>query len=99
MAGPVHEVLVQSSSRLASLVGGGKLRVNSSHHQAVRDVAPRFNLVAHSTGDGVVEAIELEAKQFVLGVQWHPERLYTEHPHALALFRGLVEAAAAARAR
>lgn len=99
MSGPVHEILVQPKSRLASLIGGGKLAVNSSHHQAVRDVAPKFNLVAHSTGDGVVEAIELDDKQFVVGVQWHPERLYTDHKHALALFRALVEAATAARAR
>ena len=97
MAESVHEILVQPKSRLASLVGGGKLDVNSSHHQAVRDVAPKFHLVAHSTGDGVVEGIELEGKHFVIGVQWHPERLYTNHEHAAALFRALVEAAAAAK--
>ena len=97
LAEPVHEILVQPKSRLASLVGGGKLNVNSSHHQAVRDVAPKFQLVAHSTGDGVVEGIELEGRQFVLGVQWHPERLYMQHGHAAALFRALVEAAAAAK--
>jgi putative glutamine amidotransferase len=97
IAEPVHEVLVQPKSRLASLVGGGKLKVNSSHHQAVRNVAPRFHLVAHCIGDGVVEGIELDGGQFVLGVQWHPERLYTKHDHAAALFRALVEAAAAAK--
>ncbi|MBI5395000.1 MAG: gamma-glutamyl-gamma-aminobutyrate hydrolase family protein [Verrucomicrobia bacterium] len=98
IAEPVHEILVQPKSRLAALVGGSKLTVNSSHHQAVRDVAPKFHLVAHSTGDGVVEGIELDGRQFAIGVQWHPERLYTRHEHAAALFRALVEAAAAAKA-
>ena len=44
--------------------------------------------------DGVTEAIEAEGARFVVGVQWHPERIYDRLPHAAALFRALVEATA-----
>jgi len=49
--------------------------VNSTHHQAVRDVAPDFQVAARSA-DGVIEAIESSLHP-VLGVQFHPERLAT----------------------
>ena len=56
--------------------------VNSSHHQAVKDIANSFKAVAFAE-DGLVEAIELSDTTdhpFILGVQWHPERLSFEHP-------------------
>ena len=50
------------------------MQVNSSHHQAVKDVAPGFRAVAFAP-DGVVEAIESETLP-VVGVQFHPEKLF-----------------------
>ena len=49
--------------------------------------------------DGIVEAIELTAEEakdapFLLGVQYHPERLYEKHPEHARLFRAFVKAAA-----
>jgi putative glutamine amidotransferase len=58
--------------------------VNSSHHQAVKDVAVSFRAVAFAE-DGLVEAIELAdtaVHPFILGVQWHPERMSFENPLA-----------------
>jgi putative glutamine amidotransferase len=89
---PWHDVEVVADGLLARLAGRQPLRVNSTHHQAVR--APGAGvLVSARAPDGVVEAIELPDVPFALGVQWHPERLSGDG-RQLALFRGLVEAAA-----
>ena len=50
------------------------MQVNTSHHQAVRDLASGFRAVAFAA-DGVVEAIEGESLP-VVGVQFHPEKLF-----------------------
>jgi putative glutamine amidotransferase len=88
-----HEVSLEAGSRLAAITGATQLEVNSSHHQAVKVCAPTLRVVARSMHDGVIEAIEADGPQWVIGVQWHPERLHDKLPHAAALFRALVEAA------
>ncbi len=92
---PFHDVEVADASLLGSLVGAGRLEVNSSHHQAVDLVGEGLRVVARSA-DGVIEAIEGTEGPFLLGVQWHPERL-PDRPEHQALFRGLVEAAGRTR--
>lgn len=69
-----HEVAVVEGTLLAGIVGAGTMRVNSSHHQAVREAgaALRVNAVAP---DGVIEGVESVGHRFCLGVQWHPEFL------------------------
>jgi putative glutamine amidotransferase len=89
-----HEVQVAPDSGLARTTGGGPVRVNSFHHQAVDRLGAGLRPVAWAA-DGVVEAIEDSAPedgQLVLGVQWHAETL-TEEGDQLALFERLVEAA------
>lgn len=71
-----HEVLIEPGSMLAGIHTGhlddeGRLRVNSFHHQAIRDPAPGLVPVAR-TPDGIIEGVELPGRQ-VIGVQWHPE--------------------------
>jgi putative glutamine amidotransferase len=89
---PSHAVQVAAGTQLASLVGAGELRVNSTHHQAVKDVGQGV-LVSARAPDGVVEAIELPDLPFALGVQWHPEAVLRHEPRHAALYRGLVAAA------
>lgn len=67
-----HEVSVRPDTRLAGLLGAGIHRVNSSHHQAVKDTKLAVCAVADG---GIIEAVELPGEAFVLGVQWHPERM------------------------
>ncbi|NLA16312.1 MAG: gamma-glutamyl-gamma-aminobutyrate hydrolase family protein [Bacteroidales bacterium] len=68
-------------------------RVNSYHHQAVKDLAPGFIISAYAK-DGVPEAIEMMGNPHVLGVQFHPEGPVSQGDHALLpLFRHVVEAA------
>lgn len=68
-----HLVLLEPNTRLDEIYGGGELRVNSSHHQAVRQVGAGLRVGATSP-DGVIEAIEaVDPDWFCVGVQWHPE--------------------------
>jgi len=93
---PSHPVAVAAGTQLAALVGAGELRVNSTHHQAVKDPGTGV-LVSARAPDGVVEAIELPDLPFALGVQWHPEAVLRHEPRHAALYRGLVAAAGDAR--
>ncbi len=87
-----HPVTVTSGSRLDAIVGTAPLRVNSMHHQAVKDLAP--GLVATAVApDGVIEAVESTGSQFILGVQWHPESLTERDPRMHRLLTGFVGAA------
>lgn len=88
-----HEVVVDASSALAHRLGQSRLHVNSLHHQGIRDLAPGLVATAHAP-DGLIEAIEVPGRRFAIGVQWHPENLIADAPPMLALFRGLIEAAA-----
>lgn len=88
-----HTVAVDEGTLLARLVGAGEVRVNSFHHQAVDEAAPGMAVTARAA-DGIAEAIELPGHPFALGVQWHPEAMWDRDERWLALFRGLVEAAA-----
>ncbi|HHV03980.1 MAG: gamma-glutamyl-gamma-aminobutyrate hydrolase family protein [Bacteroidales bacterium] len=68
-------------------------RVNSYHHQAVKDVAPGF-IVSAVARDGIIEAIEMKGNPGVLGVQFHPEGPVSQGDNTLLpLFRHLVKAA------
>jgi putative glutamine amidotransferase len=67
---------------ILSRIAGARLDVNSRHHQAVGKVGGGL-LVSARSEDGVIEAIELPDKPFVVGVQWHPE----DQPEHLALFQ------------
>ncbi len=67
-----HSVTLDKESLLAQITGVTAFRVNSFHHQAVKNIAPGFRATAWST-DGLIEAIESDRNRYVLGVQWHPE--------------------------
>jgi putative glutamine amidotransferase len=68
-----HTVLLEPGTRIDEIYGGGELRVNSCHHQAVKQVAPKLRVGALAP-DGVIEAVEsADSDWFCIGVQWHPE--------------------------
>jgi len=89
-----HAVEVAPKSLLRRILGTARIRVNSSHHQSVKRVAPSFAASAVAS-DGVIEAIESPAHRFLLGVQWHPEFLYDRHALHRKLFQALLKAARA----
>lgn len=94
----VHDVKVTEGTLLAQAGGRSVLRCTSHHHQAVDRLGAGLTAVAAS-GDGLVEAVELEdsGDQWVLGVQWHPEMTASEDRSQQALFTGLARASAARR--
>ncbi len=74
--------------------------VNSSHHQAIRIPGDNLRVAAVSPEDHVVEAVELASPDhWVVAVQWHPERTYTQSALSRALFAAFIRAAAAWRPR
>ena len=85
---------VEANTRLAELLGGTDVPVNSLHHQAIENLAPVLRPLAWSVPDGLVEAAELPDHPFGLGVQWHPEWLQEYEPMR-RLFQAFVTAAAA----
>lgn len=95
---PHHDVTIDAGSRLAQLAGAAKARVNSSHHQSVLQPGKNLRVVAHAP-DGVIEAVEWTGDaNWIVGVQWHPERMVASDELSQSLFRELAAAAAARKA-
>ncbi|MEA4973831.1 putative glutamine amidotransferase [bioreactor metagenome] len=90
-----HEVQIKKDTLLYKIVGKDKLSVNSFHHQAVED---SFSGVISAWDDGIIEAVELNEKSFVLGVQWHPEYLCETEEH-FNIFKTFVNAAVSKKGR
>ena len=86
-----HEVKIAENSRLAEIIGSPITKVNSLHHQGIRDLGNGLEVTGLSP-DGLIEAIEVPGHRFALGVQWHPENLIHDDPAMLRLFQGLVTA-------
>lgn len=89
-----HAVQVTPHSRLAQVLGTCSIHVVSWHHQALKMVAPGWQVVGQAE-DGLVEAIEHQQHPWMLGVQWHPE-MSPDDPVHQRLFQALVEVAARA---
>lgn len=99
---PHHGARIEAGSMLAELPRTAELAgeglsadVNSSHHQSILTPGKGLRITAHAP-DGVVEAVEWTGDaNWVVGVQWHPERMKNDRL-AEALFRELIAAARAA---
>jgi len=92
----VHEVTLTDGSLVSKICETSVLGVNSTHHQAILRPADPFVATALSL-DGIVEAMELKPElarllPFLLGVQFHPERLVHQHTRYRAIFEKFVEA-------
>jgi putative glutamine amidotransferase len=87
---PSHPVEIDPESRLAEILGGSEIDVNSFHHQAIDRLGEGLRVSAHAP-DGTIEAVEDPSRPFLIGVQWHAETL-VHRPYEAALFRTFVEA-------
>lgn len=87
----VHQVKLEEGTRAAEIFGEPILKVNSLHHQGLKDLAPALRAAGYAP-DGLVEAVELPDHPFGIAVQWHPEWLTDQQP-TRNLFRKFVEAA------
>jgi putative glutamine amidotransferase len=91
--GAAHRVSVQPGTLLYRVLGP-EVTVNSLHHQAVETVAPGLR-VAACAPDGVIEAVEDSGTRFIVGLQWHPEMLGSDHT-SFAVFQQFAAAVAEA---
>jgi putative glutamine amidotransferase len=91
---PTHEVKVDGGSQVAEIMASDELKVNSYHHQAVKDLAHGLVSVAHAP-DGVVEAVEWGdlSQRWLVGVQWHAEAMRDVGAEHRNLFKAHVCAA------
>lgn len=87
-----HLVRIDVESRLAECVQNSHISVVSWHHQAVDKVPSSWRIVAHTSDDGVIEAMEHEHHPWAVGVQWHPE-LSISDPSNQKIFQAFVQAA------
>jgi putative glutamine amidotransferase len=87
-----HPVRIEGGSRIGKVLGETGLKVNSLHHQGIKDVAPALKAVAFAP-DGMIEAVEIPEHPFAIAVQWHPEWLTDQEP-IRRLFKAFVDAAA-----
>ena len=67
-----HPVAIRAGTLLHRIVNAPEMRVNSAHHQAVREPGPHATVNAVAP-DQVIEGVEDSRYRFCLGVQWHPE--------------------------
>lgn len=88
-----HFVQIQNDSLLQKLSKTDKIKVNSRHHQANRRV-PKPLVISGRSNDGIIEAVESEEHNFVLGLQWHPENMLAEQNDEVStkIFTGFIEA-------
>jgi len=85
-----HRVGITPGTHLHRILRTDRLKVNSSHHQAAKSVAPGWIVNAVAT-DGVIEGLESPRHRFAVGVQWHPEFLYPKDEASRRLFRSFLQ--------
>lgn len=89
-----HRVTVTGSSLLQTLTGDA-VCTNSFHHQSIH--VPGHDVIPCAfTSDGIIEAIEIRDQSFALGVQWHPEAMFSGFPCMRRLFSAFIHASASA---
>lgn len=86
-----HALKLVDDSWLAELLGTTELRVNSLHHQGIRDLAPGLRAAGHAA-DGLVEVVEARVSGFAVAVQPHPELVWEDaDPRWARVFAGFVD--------
>jgi putative glutamine amidotransferase len=89
---PIHGAKFEPASRLAELAAGEQAKINSSHHQAIAKLGKNLRVTGRAT-DGIIEGVEWTGDaNWVVGVQWHPERMFGD-AFSERLFRDFVAAA------
>lgn len=87
-----HHVNIQKDSLLYDIVKKTRVKVNSFHHQAVKNLGDSM-VVTGLADDGIIEAVEIQHYSFFLGLQWHPEMLYLQDKNSFLIFQAFLSAA------
>jgi len=97
---PWHKIKIQPDSQLNKITGESITEVTSTHYEAVKVIGKGLVVTAQAE-DGIIEAMEDPSKEFVIGVQYHPERMWIDnkpplpdrkfYTHAKKLFEAFIE--------
>src|SRR3990172_3958556 len=85
-----HHVEILEGTTLSRIMDSSRVRVRSSHHQALKNPGKGLRLSAVAQ-DGVIEAVESRGQNFLVAVQWHPEKTPRDR-YTKKLFKALVDA-------
>jgi putative glutamine amidotransferase len=95
---PIHDATFATGSRLQGIAGVVRAPINSSHHQAIARPGKDLQVTANAA-DGTIEGVEWTGDaNWVVGVQWHPERMFGD-AFSERLFEQFIHAAETARAK
>ncbi|MDI6601663.1 MAG: gamma-glutamyl-gamma-aminobutyrate hydrolase family protein [Thermoanaerobacteraceae bacterium] len=89
---PYHDITMDKESIIYDIFGQRVIGVNSFHHQAVKEIGNGLKITAVAKDD-IPEVIEGTNHSFILGVQFHPERMFQNDRRFLSIFEALVVAA------
>lgn len=89
---PYHSINIYPSTRLLRIIRTDSAMVNSTHHQSIKNIGNNLK-ISSVAEDGVIEAIEYDGENFIIGVQWHPERLYSKEPASQRIFADFIKEA------
>lgn len=87
----VHDVTIMEGTLLSNIIGKDKIKVNSKHRYHL-DHVHEFVVSAYAE-DGLIEAIEVPGKKFIMGVQWHPETMLSYDESANAIIDAFIKSA------
>lgn len=86
-----HRVKIDAGSKLYNIFGKKDIEVNSFHHQSLKDIGKGLKATAYSH-DGIVEGVESLERDFLIGVQWHPEKLADKYSVFGNIFKTFIKA-------
>jgi putative glutamine amidotransferase len=86
-----HHIIIEPGSRMETILGTGEVKVNSLHHQAIKDLGKGVRITGRAP-DGIPELLEVTGYRFVMAAQSHPEEIYTIEPAFQRLFAAFVQA-------
>ena len=82
--------LVTKDQTILQEIYGKTSRINSFHHQSIKDLADGLEVIARDPKDDIIEAVQSTDESRFLGVQWHPELLFDKSPADHKLFEYVV---------
>jgi putative glutamine amidotransferase len=90
--GHLHPISIEQGTALSRMIGQPEITVNTFHREAVVELSEGVVASAYA-GDGIIEAIEIPAHRFAIGIQWHQELFASQDHPGNKLFGAFVQAA------
>lgn len=84
-----HTVEFVPNTNLHNIMGIDATKINTFHHQAIKDLAPGF-VVNAKAKDGIIEGFEKKGEHFIIGLQWHPEMMMERDTSMLKIFHSFI---------